>query len=61
MKVFFDVDYTILSSDYCIRTGTKETFRRLLANTGELGEDTRTSCFAFATLRRWSTLRADTH
>ena len=32
MKVFFDVDYTILSSDYNIRTGTEHTFQRLVAD-----------------------------
>jgi hypothetical protein len=32
VNVFFDVDYTILSSDYYLRTGTEETFRRLVAD-----------------------------
>lgn len=32
MRVFFDVDYTILSSDYGVRTGTVDTFRRLVAD-----------------------------
>jgi hypothetical protein len=32
MKVFFDVDYTILSPDYSLRTGTVDTFRRLVTD-----------------------------
>jgi hypothetical protein len=32
MHVFFDVDYTILSSDYGLRRGTVDTFRRLVAD-----------------------------
>jgi hypothetical protein len=36
MRVFFDVDYTILSSDYNIRAGTAETFRRLVADGHEV-------------------------
>jgi hypothetical protein len=36
MRVFFDVDYTILSTDYNIRTGTEETFRRLVADGHEI-------------------------
>ena len=30
MKVFFDVDYTILGLDNSLRPGTKETFQKLL-------------------------------
>lgn len=36
MRVFFDVDYTILSSDYKLRTGVHETFERLVADGHEL-------------------------
>jgi hypothetical protein len=36
MKVFFDVDYTILSSDYTLRTGTVDTFRLLVADGHEV-------------------------
>jgi hypothetical protein len=36
MKVFFDVDYTILSCDYNIRTGTADTFQRLVADGHEV-------------------------
>jgi hypothetical protein len=36
MKVFFDVDYTILSSDYQIRSGTADTFQRLVADGHEV-------------------------
>jgi hypothetical protein len=30
MNIFFDVDYTLLSADYHLRSGTKEVFERLL-------------------------------
>jgi hypothetical protein len=36
VKLFFDVDYTILSTDYGIRAGTVDTFRRLVADGHEV-------------------------
>jgi len=36
MRVFFDIDYTILSSDYHLRSGTEDTFRRLVADGHEV-------------------------
>lgn len=36
MRIFFDVDYTILSSDYKLRTGTRETFERLIGDGHEV-------------------------
>jgi hypothetical protein len=36
MNVFFDVDYTILSSDYNLRRGTADTFQRLVADGHEV-------------------------
>jgi hypothetical protein len=36
MKVFFDVDYTILSIDYGMRRGTVDTFQRLVADGHEV-------------------------
>jgi hypothetical protein len=36
MKIFFDVDYTILSSDYKLRTGTREVWERLVADGHEI-------------------------
>ena len=32
LKIFFDVDYTILSVDSSLRPGTRETFRRLVSD-----------------------------
>ena len=32
LKIFFDVDYTILAVDYSLRPGTRETFQRLGAD-----------------------------
>jgi phosphoglycolate phosphatase-like HAD superfamily hydrolase len=32
VNIFFDVDYTILSSDQALRPGTRETFARLIAD-----------------------------
>ena len=32
MKIFFDVDYTILAVDSSLRPGTRETFRRLVSD-----------------------------
>ena len=36
MKIFFDVDYTILGLDDTLRPGTKETFQRLLDDDHEI-------------------------
>jgi hypothetical protein len=36
MKVFFDVDYTILSIDYGMRRGTVDTFQRLVEDGHQL-------------------------
>jgi hypothetical protein len=36
MRIFFDVDYTILSADYKLRNGTRETFEQLVADGHEI-------------------------
>ena len=36
MKIFFDVDYTILGLDDTLRPGTKETFQKLLDDQHEI-------------------------
>ena len=36
MKIFFDVDYTILGLDDTLRPGTKETFQKLLDDKHEI-------------------------
>ena len=36
MKIFFDVDYTILGLDDTLRPNTKETFQRLLDDGHEI-------------------------
>ena len=36
MRIFFDVDYTILGVDYSLRPGTHETFERLVADGHEI-------------------------
>ncbi len=36
MKIFFDVDYTILGLDDTLRPGTKETFQKLLDDNHEI-------------------------
>jgi hypothetical protein len=36
VHVFFDVDYTILGTDYQLRSGTADTFRRLVADGHEV-------------------------
>ncbi|HEY2331822.1 MAG TPA: hypothetical protein VGH94_07860, partial [Acidimicrobiales bacterium] len=36
MRIFFDVDYTILSIDYKLRSGTRDVWERLIADGHEI-------------------------